>query len=137
MSILQAKVRWEGGSILSCRAGDVSAALDWESRTAASPVQALVFALVGYMASDVVLILQKGRQPLRGLRAEVMAERAPTDPRRLVKVELRFHVQGEVPPDKVERAIALSRDTYCSVWHSLARDIELATSSEVGPAPPA
>ena len=137
MATLQAEVRWEGGSILTCRSGSVSAALDRESRTAASPVQALVFALAGCMASDVVLILQKGRQPLRGLRAEVTAERAPADPRRLVRVELRFHVAGEVPPEKVERAIALSRETYCSVWHSLARDIELATSFEVRPAPPA
>jgi uncharacterized OsmC-like protein len=31
----------------------------------------------------------------------------------------------------VARAIALSRETYCSVWHSMREDIELATSFEL------
>jgi uncharacterized OsmC-like protein len=36
-----------------------------------------------------------------------------------------------VGPDKVERAIALSREKYCSVWHSLRQDIDFRTSFEV------
>jgi putative redox protein len=130
---VEAEVRWEGGSVLACRSGGVQAALDWDSRTGASPVQALVFALAGCMASDVVLILEKGRQPLRGLTARVRADRAENPPRRLLRVDIRFTVVGGVPPGKVEHAIRLSRETYCSVWHSLARDIELTTSFEVEP----
>jgi putative redox protein len=108
--------------------------MDWEGHHGPSPVQTLAFALAGCMASDVVLILQKGRQPLRGLKAHLSAERAPSDPRRLVAVRLDFEVQGDVPPDKVERAIALSRETYCSVWHSLKQDIDFRTSFAVVPA---
>lgn len=89
------------------------------------------------MATDVVLVLEKGRQPLRGLTARLRAERAENPPRRLLRVDIRFTVTGDVPADKVERAIRLSRETYCSVWHSLARDIELTTSFEVEPPPPA
>ena len=111
----------------------MQATLDWDARTGASPVQALVFALAGCMASDVVLVLEKGRQPLRGLTARVGAERAANPPRRLLRVDIRFTVTGDVPADKVERAIRLSRETYCSVWHSMARDIELTTSFEVSP----
>lgn len=133
----EADLRWEGGSLLSCRSGGVGMAMDWDSRTAPSPVQALVFAIAGCMASDLVLILEKGRQPLRGLTAHVSADRAESPPRRLLRVGIRFVVQGDVPADKVERAIQLSRDTYCSVWHSMARDIELVTSFEVEPAPAA
>ncbi|HEY8147628.1 MAG TPA: OsmC family protein, partial [Vicinamibacteria bacterium] len=96
-----------------------------------SPVQALALALAGCMSVDVVHILERGRQPLRGLRAHLRAERAPEDPHRLVRVDLRFDVMGEVAPDKVERAIALSREKYCSVWHSLRQDIEFTTSFEV------
>jgi putative redox protein len=83
------------------------------------------------MAIDVVHILRKGRLELRGLRAELQAERAPRDPKRLVRVRLHFRVSGDVPPDKVERAIALSRETYCSVWHSLRPDLDLTTTFEV------
>jgi putative redox protein len=136
VTALQADLRWEGGTVLSCQAGDVKATLDWDSRTGASPVQALVFALAGCMATDVVLVLEKGRQPLRGLAARVRAERAKDPPRRLLRVDIRFTVTGDVAADKVERAILLSRETYCSVWHSMAQDIELTTSFEVGPPPP-
>jgi uncharacterized OsmC-like protein len=38
---------------------------------------------------------------------------------------------GDAAPDRVERAIALSRETYCSVWHSLDRGIDFATSFEI------
>jgi putative redox protein len=130
---LAADLEWKGGTVLACRSGNAAVDLDWDSRTGASPVQALVFALAGCMASDVVLVLEKGRQPIRGLTARVSAERAENPPRRLLRVDIRFTVTGDIPAEKVERAIQLSRDTYCSVWHSMARDIELTTAFVVQP----
>jgi len=38
-----------------------------------------------------------------------------------------------VEKEKVERAIELSRSTYCSVWHSLRQDIEFRTTFEILP----
>jgi len=105
--------------------------LDWDGRTAPSPVHALAFALAGCMSSDVVLTLQKGRLPLEGLRVQFSGERAAEEPRRFVSVSLHFEVTGAVPPDRVERAIALSRETYCSVWHSMRPDIAFTTSFSV------
>ncbi len=107
--------------------------LDWDGREAFSPVQALGMALAGCMASDVVTILQKGRLSPRALRAVLTGERAPAEPRRFVAIDLRFEVVGDIPADRVERAIALSRETYCSVWHSMRQDIALTTSFEVRP----
>lgn len=126
---------WEGGTLLAARSGAGAMTLDWDGRTAVSPVQTLAIALASCMAADVALILTRGRHPLRRLSVSLTGERAARDPRRLLKADIRFEVRGDVPPDKVERAIALSRETYCSVWHSLARDIELATSFAVDPAP--
>jgi putative redox protein len=124
-------MEWRGELRFLARAGSHEILLDGDSQLGLSPVQALVSALAGCMAIDVVHILEKGRQNLTGLRAEAVAVRADSEPRRLVKVDLRFRVEGEVAPEKVERAIALSRDTYCSVWHSLRPDIELTTSFEI------
>lgn len=42
-------------------------------------------------------------------------------------------VDGDSTAAAVERAIALSRDRYCSVWHSLRQDIELSTSFDITP----
>ena len=134
MADVEAELVWEGGTVLACRSGAIGTSLDWDSRIAASPVQAMVFALAGCMATDVVLVLEKGRQSLQGLSATVRAERAEKPPRRLQRVDIRFVVRGDVAADKVERAIRLSRETYCSVWHSMAQDIELTTSFEIAPA---
>jgi putative redox protein len=122
---------WEGDLRFRGRAGDHEIVLDGDGRAAVSPVQALALALAGCMASDVVHILVKGRTPPQALRARLQGERAGEEPRRLLAVDLRFDVRGEVPADKVERAIALSREKYCSVWHSLRPDIAFTTSFEV------
>lgn len=83
------------------------------------------------MGIDVVDILVKGRHPLKGLQARLDAERSPGDPKRLTAVRLHFVVAGAVPPGAVERALQLSRDKYCSVWHSLRQDIDFRTSFEI------
>jgi putative redox protein len=85
------------------------------------------------MAADVVDIVRKGRHPLSGFSAHIVAERAQEPPTRVVRAQLHFHIRGDVPTAAVERAIGLSRDKYCSVWHSLRQDIELTTSFDVAP----
>jgi putative redox protein len=127
------EMEWEGGMRFQGRAGERAMALDGDSRVAVSPVEALALALAGCMSSDVVHILVKGRTPPSALTARLVAERAPEEPRRLLKVDLRFALRGAVPADKVERAIGLSRDKYCSVWHSMRPDIAFTTSFEVAP----
>ena len=127
------EMEWEGGLRFRGRAGTRELSLDGDSTAAVSPVEALALALAGCMASDVVHILVKGRAEPNRLTARLAAERDPEELRRLVKVDLRFSVRGPVPADRVERAIALSREKYCSVWHSLRPDIAFTTSFEVTP----
>jgi len=83
------------------------------------------------MAMDVASILERGRLDLRGLRVRLVATRAAEHPKRLLAADLTFTVEEAVPPDRVARAIELSRERYCSVWHSLREDVELTTSFEV------
>jgi putative redox protein len=122
---------WEGDMRFAGRVDGVAVALDGEGRGGPSPVQALAAALAGCMAIDVLQVLTRGRHRLAGLTARLAAERAAAEPRRLLRVDLRFVVAGDAPAHAVERAIALSREKYCSVWHSLRADIELRTSFEV------
>jgi putative redox protein len=124
-------LEWQGDLRFRGTAGAVSLVLDSAGEAGPTPVQALAFALAGCMAIDVVHILRKGRLEPRSVRAHLEAERAPEDPKRLLSVRLHFVVGGGAPADKVERAIALSREKYCSVWHSLRPDIDFRTSFEV------
>ena len=124
-------LRWTEKLAFDVSAGAHTIVTDGDSRAGLSPVQLLGAALGGCMATDVALILTRGRQPLRGLEVELHATRADSDPRRFVSVRIHFAVQGLVDPAQLERAIALSRDKYCSVWHSLRQDITLETTTSI------
>ena len=124
---------WAEALRFGATSGTIATVLDGDSAAGPSPVQMLVLALAGCMSIDVVDIVRKGRHPMTAFRTSVTAERAPDPPRRVTRVELRFHVHGAVPETAVERAIALSREKYCSVWHSLRQDIDLTTAFDVVP----
>jgi putative redox protein len=130
---VQLELEWLGENRLRGRAGTVQLVLDSPPVAGPSPVQTLAYALASCMAMDVLLVVQRGRFELKGMTARLLGERAPSEPRRLLKVDLHFTLAGAIPPDRVERAIQLSRDKYCSVWHSMRPDIELTTSFEVLP----
>lgn len=79
------------------------------------------------MASDVCMILEKSRVPFTGL--EVLAEgaRMDSEPRRYHTIRLTFLVSGvaEEHNGRLERAVALSKEKYCSVLHTLREDLDL------------
>lgn len=133
--VVEAELLWQGDQRFEARIGERELVIDGNKTEGPSPVDALAAGLASCMAIDLAHILTKGRQPLKGLRARLRGERAATEPRRLCAVDLHFVVEGEVPSDKIERAIELSRTTYCSVWHSLRQDIEFRTSYEIVPGP--
>lgn len=118
---------WERDLILAGHSGDASIVLDSAGKAGPSPVQALAAALAGCMGMDVVHILRKGRYELRGLKVALAAERAQENPHRITSVDVEFTVTGDIPKDQIERAIALSHEKYCSVWHSMRQDIPIQT----------
>jgi putative redox protein len=83
------------------------------------------------MSADVAHILNKGRHAYRGLRSKLTGARSDEDPHRFVSVALHFTIEGDVPPEAVQRAIELSREKYCSVWHSMRQDIDFKVTFDV------
>src|SRR3954470_8034212 len=124
---------WEHDLVFAGHSGDVKMTLDSAAAAGPSPMQALAFALAGCMAMDVVHVIRKGRHDLRGLRADLSGKRAPEEPRRFTAITLHYAITGTVPEATVERAIQLSKDKYCSVWHSMREDIELNVTFKVTP----
>lgn len=122
---------WEHDLVFAGKSGDVEMTLDSASAAGPSPMQTLAFALAGCMAMDVVHVLKKGRHDLRGLRADLTGTRAPEEPRRFTAITLHYSITGAVPAETVERAIQLSREKYCSVWHSMRQDIEFNVTYKV------
>jgi putative redox protein len=125
---LVAELVWSGDLRFDASSGTTSAIVDGDSTRGPSPMQYAAMALAGCMAIDVVDIIRKGRHSLTGLRVTFTGTRAEQPPRRFIQIELRFDIQGPVPADAAERAIALSRDKYCSVLHSFRQDIAFSTT---------
>ena len=122
---------WERELVFAGQSGAASMVLDSAGEAGPSPVQALAFALAACMGMDVVHILTKGRYDLHGLRVALTGERAPDNPHRFTSVTLDFAVTGPVPKDQIQRAIDLSHEKYCSVWHSMRQDIAFETRFSV------
>jgi putative redox protein len=123
-----ADLTWIGDLRFSAKTTRATMTVDSAGEAGPSPVDALAVALAGCMATDVTMILTKGRHPLRGLQSHFVGHRAQDDPHRFVRIELQFTIEGAVPAAAVERAVALSRETYCSVWHSMRQDIDFSVT---------
>jgi len=88
--------------------------------------------LMGCMAIDVLMILQKGRVEVGTLEVIADADRNLEPPRYFKRICLTFVLGGVVSEarPKVDRAIELSSEKYCSVLHSLRQDLEFETVVE-------
>jgi putative redox protein len=124
-------LEWRGELRFAGSSGAHHVLLDSAEKAGPSPIQALGLALAGCMAMDVAHILVKGRSTIQSMTVSFTGRRADEPPRRFVDMEARFSLRTDASPDKVERAIALSREKYCSVWHSMREDIAFRTSFEV------
>jgi putative redox protein len=99
---------------------------DAQAQWGCKPTEALLLSLAGCMGIDMVTILTKMRIELTSFRMEIEGERNPTPPQYYKAVEMVLHIAGKnLDPGKVERAIALSRNKYCSVYNSLRPDLAL------------
>lgn len=131
---LTATLTWLGDLKFRASTPRTNIILDSDSTDGPSPPEAVAMALAGCMAIDVADIVRKGRYELTAFETTISGERRDDPPRHFVSFTLHFHLTGVVPDHAVQRAIDLSVEKYCSVWHSLRRDIELKTTFEVTPA---
>ncbi|MGL4185386.1 MAG: OsmC family protein [Thiotrichaceae bacterium] len=99
------------------------------------PMEMLLLGLGGCSSFDVVLILQKSKQAVTDCEVLIEAERAEKDPKVFTKIHLHFIVKGHnLAPDKVERAINLSAEKYCSASIMLGKTAEISHDFEILPA---
>jgi putative redox protein len=116
------KLRFEGGP-----EGVPPSIVDAGGGKGPSPTDHLLLAAAGCMSADVIDILAKSRVPVEGLEVQVEGRRAEKPPRRFTHIAMTFRLRGPAFADrpKVERAVNLSRETYCSVLHTLRPDLDL------------
>ena len=107
--------------------------VDGNAENGTTPVDLLLESVGACAAIDVVDILKKSRQELQGMAVEVEATRREEPPRYVKRLEFRFRIKGPVDQKKAERAVDLSLEKYCSVFHSLRMDINLDVDVKIVP----
>ena len=96
------------------------------------PMETVLAGAGGCTAYDVVLILKRGRQDVRGCSVKLSAERAEVDPKVFTRINMHFVVTGKgLTSSAVERAIAMSHDKYCSATIMLGKTADITTSFEL------
>jgi putative redox protein len=100
--------------------------------SAPRPMELILAGTGGCAAFDVVAILQKARQEVSTCDVQLTAERAETEPKVFTKINLHFKVKGKnLDLSKVERAVKLSHEKYCSATTMLAKTAEITYSIDV------
>jgi putative redox protein len=96
------------------------------------PMEMILMGLGGCAAFDVVLILRKGRQALTDCLVVIDAQRASEDPKVFTHIHLHFIITGkDLDPQRVERAINLSAEKYCSASMMLKASVTITHDYEV------
>lgn len=84
------------------------------------PTEMLLQATAACTGIDIVSILHKMRLPLERLEMKIDGVRATEHPKKFTAIHILYIMDGDIPEDRVRRAIELSVDRYCSVSHSLS-----------------
>ena len=102
------------------------------------PMELLLTALSTCAAMDVVLILTKQREPLTKLEIETHGDRKSkvAGPTPFERIHVRFIAHGKVNAHKLERAVRLSVEKYCSVSASLSPDVTVTHEAVLAPEAP-
>ena len=96
------------------------------------PMETVLAGTGGCTAYDVVLILRKSNQKVKGCEVKLQAERAETDPKVFTKIHMHFIVRGkELKPSLVESAIKLSHTKYCSASIMLGKTAQITHDYEI------
>ena len=91
-----------------------------------APTETLLTSVAGCMAIDVFYFLKKMKADIKDFRIDFTGIRKPDPPQYYKTIELAINVSGTgITPKKIERAISLSQNKYCSVYNALRKDIEV------------
>ncbi len=136
---MECTIRWtgDGMSFLAETESGHLAAMDGAPEgggrnLAPRPMELVLAGSGGCTAYDVVLILKRSRQDVRGCEVRLSAERAATDPKVFTRIHLHFTVRGRgLKPALVENAIRLSHEKYCSATIMLGKTAEISKDFEI------
>ncbi|NCN43562.1 MAG: peroxiredoxin [Piscirickettsiaceae bacterium CG_4_9_14_3_um_filter_43_564] len=131
-------IKWQGGmafegttesghSVLMDAAPEVGG-----ENKGARPMEMVLLGLGGCTSIDVIMMLQKAKQAVEDCQVEIRSERSDSIPKVFTKIHVHFKITGQdLNPKKVERAVNLSAEKYCSVSKMLEASVEMSHDFEI------
>jgi putative redox protein len=105
---------------------------DWQEWKALKPSDLLLISLASCAAYDVVMIMERQRQRLTGLYVQVEGKQSAKAPYEFTDIHLHYTLAGEsLAPSRVEKAIQLSEERYCSVAATIRGVARITHSLEI------
>lgn len=101
--------------------------------TGPRPMEMVLIALGGCTGMDVVSILRKMQVKFTRFEMQIDGERAPEHPKYFTKIKVLYRIWGDVPEEKLKKAIDLSLEKYCSVSNSLKPKAEVSYEYQINP----
>lgn len=95
------------------------------------PMEMFLCSLAGCAAMDVVMILEQQKQSIDSMKIEVEGQRADAVPAVYERVMMRFVLSGEIADNKLQRAVSLSVEKYCSVATMLLPTVVVSFEAEL------
>jgi len=97
-----------------------------------NPSEMLLVAGAGCAAWDVVEILRKGHQDVTAIECHVDAEQQPDAPWTFRRLVLAFTIRGrDLDRRRVERAVELAVEKYCSVLSTVAHAATIEHATDI------
>ncbi|MEW6001554.1 MAG: OsmC family protein [Nitrospirota bacterium] len=124
---------WEKDLVFTARIRGYAFDYDPTAKEGCVPTDTLLMSVPGCLAIDVVSFLRKMRAEIKSFEIETIGERNPTPPQYFKAINMIIRISGEnITPKKLDRAISLSQEKYCSVYHSIRKDIDVKISYIIG-----
>jgi len=96
------------------------------------PTEGLLASVAGCLAIDVVSFVGKMKAEISSYKMDITAKRNPTPPQYFTDINLHITIKGKnIDNRKMDRAISLSKDKYCSVYHSLRPDLNHTVTYDI------
>ncbi len=98
----------------------------------ARPMELVLMALGSCSSIDIIQILKKQRQHISDFVVEVNGERSPDCiPSLFTNINVHYKLKGKLDEKKVDKAIKLSMEKYCSVTAILNKTANVSYSFEI------
>jgi putative redox protein len=136
---VKAIVKWQGGLAFEGQTDsghsimmDAAPEVGGENK-GARPMEMVLLGLGGCSSIDVVMMLNKSQpDQVKDCQVEITAERADSVPKVFTQIHMHFRVYGtDLNPKKVERAVNLSAEKYCSVSKMLEATVQMTHDFEI------